>query len=149
MKKLVLIAVIFLALLTGYHPYGTLCNPAQAGSVSGIPNSSDAAFANAYRNRKSNLQLTGSGTMVKLLPDDNKGSRHQRFIVRLQSGQTLLVAHNIDLAPRVSSLKKGDVVRFNGEYEWNKKGGTIHWTHRDPRGVHEAGWIEHNGQRYQ
>jgi len=149
MKKLLLIAFIFLALQTGYNYPVSRCNPAHAASFSDLSGSSDREFATAYINRKSNLQLSGLGTVAKILPDDKKGSRHQRFIVRLNSGQTLLIAHNIDLAPRVSSLKKGDSVRFRGEYEWSKKGGVIHWTHHDPRGLHEAGWIEHNGQIYQ
>jgi Protein of unknown function (DUF3465). len=50
------------------------------------------------------------------LPDDEQGSRHQRFILRLASGRTLLVAHNIDLAPRIDGLQVGDQVAFSGEY---------------------------------
>ncbi len=87
--------------------------------------------------------------MEKLLPDDNNGSRHQRFIVRLDSGRTLLVSHNIDLASRIDSLHAGDTVAFYGEYEWNPKGGVIHWTHRDPQGRHVAGWIRHDRRIYQ
>ena len=83
------------------------------------------------------------------MPDDNYGSRHQRFILKLNSGQTLVVAHNIDLAPKLHSLKESDVVTFNGEYEWNSKGGVLHWTHRDPKGRHVAGWLKHNGRMYQ
>jgi len=84
-----------------------------------------------------------------MLPDDNDGSRHQRFIVRLGSGQTILIAHNIDIAPRVSPLNVGDTIEFNGEYEWNSKGGVVHWTHRDPTGRHPAGWLMHNGKAFQ
>ena len=82
-----------------------------------------------------------------MLSDDNEGSRHQRFILRLSTGQTLLVAHNIDLAPRVP-LDEGDDITFYGQYEWSEKGGVIHWTHHDPDGRHEEGWLEHRGKRY-
>ncbi|MAY43141.1 MULTISPECIES: DUF3465 domain-containing protein [unclassified Neptuniibacter] len=103
----------------------------------------------AYQNRRSNVQLKGNGTVIKILRDDNEGSRHQKFILRLSSGQTLLIAHNIDLAPRINSISDGDSVQFYGEYEWNDKGGVIHWTHHDPSGRHVGGWLKHNGRTYQ
>lgn len=113
------------------------------------PTSSDAVLAEAFKNRQSNLLVQGRGVVEKVLKDDNDGHRHQRFILRLASGQTLLVAHNIDLAPRIEGLAEGDEVAFFGEYEWNPKGGTIHWTHRDPAGRHPAGWLRHRGRIYQ
>jgi len=109
----------------------------------------DDAIASAFREQKSGVQVTGEGVVVKILSDDNDGSRHQRFVLRLESGQTLLVAHNIDLAPRIATLSTGDTVAFNGEYEWNEKGGLIHWTHHDPSGQHQAGWLKLNGETYQ
>ena len=87
-------------------------------------------------------------TVIRVLADDLNGSRHQRFIVELASRQTLLITHNIDIAPRIDGLEVGDSVRFNGEYVWNEKGGVIHWTHHDPRGRHVAGWVIHNGKTY-
>lgn len=93
--------------------------------------------------------MCGSGDVIRILSDDNKGSRHQRFIIKLPSGQTLLVAHNIDLAPKIYSLQKGDTVKFCGEYEPNSKGGVVHWTHHDPNNRHPGGWLEHNGRRYE
>ncbi|OHE59947.1 MAG: hypothetical protein A2X71_09005, partial [Thiobacillus sp. GWE1_62_9] len=110
---------------------------------------SDAVIEQAFANRLSDQQVEGQGTVVKTLSDDTNGSRHQRFIVRLESGRTLLVSHNIDLAPRIDALRAGDTVAFYGEYEWNPKGGVIHWTHHDPQGRHPAGWIRHAGQTYQ
>jgi hypothetical protein len=95
------------------------------------------------------LSVSFSGSVSRVLSDDNDGSRHQRFILSLSSGQTLLVAHNIDLAPRIAGLREGDRVRFYGEYEWNDQGGVIHWTHADPAGRHLAGWLEHEGRKYQ
>ncbi|MEM9948742.1 MAG: DUF3465 domain-containing protein [Cyanobacteria bacterium P01_D01_bin.36] len=105
---------------------------------------------NAYQARQSDVIVENvSGVVEAILPDDNEGSRHQRFIIRLAGGNTLLIVHNIDLAPRIDSLREGDRVLIKGEYEWNDRGGLIHWTHHDPRRVHEGGWIDHNGLRYQ
>lgn len=111
--------------------------------------SAEAVLKQAFENEQSDIQVEGEGTVWKTLPDDNKGTRHQRFILKLSSGQTLLVAHNIDLADKIKGLKKGDKVAFYGEYEWSEKGGVIHWTHHDPAGRHEDGWLKHGGQVYQ
>jgi hypothetical protein len=102
-----------------------------------------------FSHQISDLQVSGQGVVVKLLPDDNSGSRHQRFILKLSSGQTLLIAHNIDIAPKIGFLRNGTTVKFYGEYEWNGEGGVVHWTHRDPDEEHEAGWLECRGKRFQ
>ena len=109
----------------------------------------DEAVAAAIAARQSDVAIEGEGEVIKLLSDDNRGSRHQRFILRLASGVTLLVAHNIDLAPRIDALMVGDRLRFGGEYEWNERGGVLHWTHHDPRGKHAGGYLELNGRRYE
>jgi hypothetical protein len=102
----------------------------------------------AFASQASDIQVEGEGTVIRLLPDDVDPPRHQRFIVQLASGQTLLMAHNVDLAPRIDGLNVGDTVSFNGEYVWNAKGGVVHWTHHDPQGRHVAGWIRHNGKTF-
>ena len=143
MKKFFPLVVFLLALYVGWEQFDL------PDDFSGLTEQSDTVLARAFKEHKNGVQVEGSGVIIKILPDDNYGSRHQRFILRLHSRQTLVVAHNIDLAPRLSSPKEGDVVSFNGEYEWNSKGGVVHWTHRDPRGRHVAGWLKHNGQMYQ
>ena len=110
---------------------------------------SDQVLKQAYQQQQNKLQIQGSGIVSKTLPDDNKGSRHQRFIIKLASGQSLLVAHNIDLAPRLPGLKKGDSVNFYGQYEWSEQGGVIHWTHNDPKQRHNNGWLKYKGKLYQ
>ncbi len=153
MKKLLLAGAIVLVLLAAVVQWGWPPTPApsEPGADQGATSvvDSDADFARAFADRAGDLELEGHGVVSKLLADDTDGDRHQRFIVRLDSGQTLLVAHNIDIAPRIDALRVGDAVSFKGEYEWNAQGGILHWTHHDPTGSHVAGWIEHDGRTYQ
>lgn len=123
-----------------------LALPVEEGkSVAGA----DVLIAEAFRSGRSNVQLGGEGRIVHILADDNNGSRHQKFIVELESGHSLLISHNIDLAPRVDNLREGESIEFYGEYEWNKKGGVIHWTHHDPKGAHPGGWLKYQGRVFQ
>lgn len=103
----------------------------------------------AYQQQRSNVQVQAQGVVKAILPDDNEGSRHQKMILKLENGLTVLIAHNIDLAPRIEGLKKGETVEFFGEYEYSQKGGVIHWTHHDPRGKHIDGWLKYQGKMYQ
>jgi hypothetical protein len=105
------------------------------------------AVEEAYAARRSGVWVELTAEVSRLLADDDRGSRHQRFVVRLASGQTVLVAHNIDLAPRVP-VAEGESVRLRGRYEWNERGGVLHWTHHDPDGGGQEGWVEHQGRRY-
>ncbi|QEO09004.1 DUF3465 domain-containing protein [Protaetiibacter larvae] len=105
----------------------------------------DGALQHAHDSQESNVQVHGTGTVERVLTDDVEGDRHQRFILRLPIGFTVLVAHNIDVAPRLDGIAVGDTVEFFGEYEWSEEGGTVHWTHRDPAGVHEDGWLKWDG----
>ena len=143
MKKILPVIAIFVAFYIGWSQFD---RPKDSVSLTG---QNDTILANSFEEGKSDVQVEGSGTVIKILSDDNDGSRHQRFILRLDSGQTLLITHNIDLAPRLSSLREGDAVAFNGVYEWNSKGGVIHWTHHDPNNHHVTGWLQHNGKTYQ
>tara|TARA_B110001454_G_scaffold21735_1_gene21055 strand:- start:16691 stop:17080 length:390 start_codon:yes stop_codon:yes gene_type:complete len=117
-------------------------------SVSFSGFAAESSVSSAYQARTSNVQVRSIGTVIKILADDNKGARHQKFIVKLASGQTVLIAHNIDLARRINSINIGDSIEFYGEYEWNAKGGIVHWTHHDPAGRHKDGWLKHNGVLY-
>ena len=108
------------------------------------------AVADAFKNQQSDLIVESvTGTVESVLPDDLEGDRHQRFVIRVSRNQTLLVVHNIDIAPRLDDLRKGDRVSVTGEYEWNERGGLIHWTHKDPRSTHQDGWIDFNNVRYE
>lgn len=109
----------------------------------------NSALIEAFKHKKSDIFVEGAGVVKKLLADDNKGSRHQKFLVSISPEQTLLFAHNIDLAPRLENLQIGDALTFKGEYVYNPKGGVMHWTHHDPDGNQSGGWIKHNGKTYE
>jgi hypothetical protein len=141
-------AAALLYLLVGRSDRRAEPGAATPPSASAHGEAVDDALAEAIRERASGVQVAGEGVVVRILADDHDGSRHQRFVLRLATGQTLLLSHNIDLAPRVPELAIGDPVGFRGVYEWNERGGVVHWTHHDPDGRHEAGWLEHRGRRY-
>jgi len=144
MKKLLMLIAIASGIIVGIdHAHWFSVQAAEANQ------NSDELLTEAFKTHRSDFQIQVQASVLKLLPDDVNGSKHQRFIVSLNSGHTLLVAHNLDLAPRIDNLKEGDSIEFSGEYEWNKKGGVIHWTHHDPQSRHVAGWIRHGGQLYQ
>lgn len=108
-----------------------------------------AGVADLYAKKRSQVWVEDNGIVVKVLADDVNGARHQRFLVKVGTDQTLLFVHNIDLAARVENIKLGDHIAFSGEYIYNPKGGIIHWTHHDPQGKHKAGWIKLNGKIYE
>ncbi len=105
-----------------------------------------------FKARRSSVWVTTEGKVQRLLADDNNGSRHQEFILELDAARnfTVRVAHNIDDAPYIP-LERGDTIQIKGRYEFNERGGVIHFTHRADRPTKRTpgGWIEHKGQRYQ
>lgn len=109
----------------------------------------NTALYQVIAQKRGGATVCGTGQVSKVLKDDTEGSRHQRFILDIGAGKTVLVAHNIDLAPRLPDLQVADSVAFCGQYETNARGGVIHWTHRDPGGRHADGWLELRGKRYQ
>lgn len=150
-------AIAVVAFATGYYTYfkadkdqnSSHSQFSQKLESSKRDNIGVEAISKAFQNRQSNIQVQASGKVKAILPDDNEGSRHQKFILSLDNGLTVLVAHNIDLAPRVDNLHKGATIEFFGEYEYSPKGGVIHWTHHDPQGKHQDGWLRYEGRTYQ
>jgi uncharacterized protein DUF3465 len=148
LTKLLLLSVLLCLFASGSIAQKSTRKPRRSSPPAPAKRVDDNAIGRAFASRTSDIQVQGAGTVIRLLQDDLNGARHQRFIVQLASGQTLLITHNIDIAPRINELGVGDSVRFNGEYVWNAKGGVIHWTHHDPQGRHVTGWIVHNGKTY-
>jgi hypothetical protein len=144
MRKGLLIPVLVVIIAYAYFDNTEISTTPPNAWSTGVENTVQHAFVNEL----SDIQVQGKGVVVRILPDDLEGSRHQKFILKLSGGPSLLVAHNIDLSQRLEGLAKGDVVEFAGEYEWNSQGGVLHWTHHDPDNRHADGWLRHAGRNY-
>ena len=158
MKKIISVLLLLASVLLLSQFYKSVDSNAINASVN-LPNaqtnqiehaSKNASnIENAFQQQLSDIDVEGFGRVIKVLADDQSGSRHQKFLLEIPSQHSILIAHNIDLAPRIENLQVGDTVYFKGEYQWNPKGGVVHWTHHDPQGKHIGGWLEFNGKRYQ
>jgi hypothetical protein len=142
-KRIHIAALFWCALI--WAGCSSASQPSERSGVAG----DDSAIGRAFDTKTSGVQVEGKGVVTRILSDDLTEPRHQRFVVRLASGHTVLITHNIDIAPRVDGLREGDGVSFNGEYLWNPEGGMVHWTHHDPEGRHVTGWLKYNGRTYQ
>lgn len=106
----------------------------------------DILAAQANQDRK--VELTFSAPVCRLLPDDTKGLPHQLFLVQLNNGSMVKIAHDTKYAPHVP-IRPGDLVTIKGEFIYNRKGGVVHWTHHSDTPRHEGGYIEFGGKRYE
>ena len=168
MKKLLLIIFIALTIIACKAPTNNLTNSqtqtiestssqSAASGASAIPSNLPSATQNmdagaiteAFGAQRNLPQVQGSGIVTKVLKDDTKGLKHQKFLLKVSNNITILIAHNIDLAPRVANIHEGDVIAYKGEYIFTPKGGTVHWTHKDPKNHHQAGYLKHNGNTYE
>lgn len=120
-------------------------NPSASSALSQIDQSQ---LIEAQQSRAKKKEILFSARVKRLLPDDTKGLPHQRFLLEIENGSTVLVAHDTKYAPKVP-IQVGDILVIKGEYIWNRKGGIVHWTHRSDTPKHEGGYIEFDGQRYQ
>jgi hypothetical protein len=138
-----LLPLLIVAALVIYQYYQADNEAVDAGLQTG-----GDAVAQAFAAQRSGLWLETSGYVRRVLRDDNEGARHQKFILQLDGGHSVLVAHNIDLARRIPA-REGLSLTVRGRYEWNDRGGVIHWTHHDPDGREPGGWIEVEDVRYE
>jgi len=138
-----LLPLLIVAALVIYQYYQADNEAVDAGLQTG-----GDAVERAFAAQRSGLWLETSGYVRRVLRDDNEGARHQKFILELDGGHSVLVAHNIDLARRIPA-REGLSLTVRGRYEWNDRGGVIHWTHHDPDGREPGGWIEVEDVRYE
>ncbi|MDG0817890.1 DUF3465 domain-containing protein [Bdellovibrio svalbardensis] len=124
-------------------------NSSQEETVSFFnPTAGDAMIVRAVEGKKRVNFVEGSGMVViQLLPDDNSGLKHQKWVVRLSNGKLMQAVYNSDMCPRVP-IKVGDVVAMGGMFLWTEVGAMLHWLHHDPRGNRPDGYVMVNGTYY-
>ncbi|MBM3248336.1 MAG: DUF3465 domain-containing protein [Candidatus Omnitrophica bacterium] len=142
-RYFILIVFISLGLICGCSPAPDSNLKADKETYNGL-----GVIEQAFRKHQSGFFVASSGTIENILSDDLKPPPHQRIILRLENGQTLLLLFNIDVCPRIADLAIGDKIDFRGRYLWNEKGGAIDYIHRDPAGRLAGGWIKHKGKTY-
>jgi len=143
-RRSTLLIVLAVLCVLAWQAYQPQHHTAAVGDA--LPDSGHGVQA-AFAAGNSGVWVQAGGRVIRTLPDDNDGSRHQRFILDVGGEHTVLVAHNLDLAGRIP-LAVGETLELRGRYEWSEQGGVIHWTHHDPGGREGGGWIERNGVRY-
>lgn len=104
------------------------------------------------QNGAQHTEIMLDGTVQRVLGvRRGRSGRHEGFYLEPivpQSGRmpAVKVEDNIDITGMVP-LQRGDRVQLKGQYECND--GVVHWTHHDPSGRHDAGYLRVNGQIYQ
>lgn len=123
--------------------------PGSPAAPAAEPAAGNAAVQRAFEQHSDGAEVTATGIVDRVLSDQSGPSGpHERFIVRLSSGMTLLIEHNLSIAPRVP-VAVGMAVTVHGEYVWNAEGGLLHFTHHDPDRSHEGGYVLYGGKRYE
>ncbi len=112
-----------------------------------------AKVRQSFRAMQSKVWVETEGTVSRLLRDDTNpdNGRHQIFLLRLAPDLQVKISHDYDDAGYLDGLKVGDHLKLQGRYEFEERGGVIHFTHRADRPTKNkpGGWIDFNGKRYQ
>ncbi len=128
-----------------------LCCVACAGPAGG--DAANAQIYDAWRGGRSGIEVQASGSVARVLGERTGPSGpHEGFLLHLTGsgghGLTVRVESNLDIMGSVP-VRDGEAATVRGEYDYDPRGGVIHWTHRDPRGRHPDGFVEIDGHRYQ
>ncbi|HEY7981810.1 MAG TPA: DUF3465 domain-containing protein [Candidatus Eremiobacteraceae bacterium] len=119
-------------------------------SLGGV-NPDNASALDAIAHGQSGTEVTVEGPVVRVL-STHSGAQgvHEQFIVAVRANNTeqdVLVADNISIG-RAAPVHQGDDVTVRGELAIDPGGPVIHWTHNDPRGRHQSGFVRLGGVLY-
>lgn len=101
----------------------------------------------SFEQGRTGIWVSAEAPVVQLLGDEDIAGKRQRFTIRPNDEIVVQIRHSLDDSERVP-VERGDVVRVQGYYEWDARGGFISRTFSDPDQPGGGGWIEHDGKRY-
>lgn len=97
---------------------------------------------------RTGIWVSAQAEVHELLADQAlDGKPHQRFTIKPGEELTVQIRHSLQDADRIP-VQPGDVVRVQGYYEWDPRGGFISRTFSSPNEPGGGGWVELNGKRY-
>jgi hypothetical protein len=135
-SHLLVLAPLLFALQLGTVSAQAMISPGQAEVVQAQQNHQEVNFLEVK-----NAHVT------QVLPDDLIGSKHQKWIVQLEDGSSLLCVYNSDMGDRIP-VQVGQTMSLGGQYIWDRGGGLIHWLHADPQHRRPDGYVLLNGTTY-
>ncbi len=135
------VAGSFVALLAG-------CRSPGAGEGAG-----NGIVYDAWRAGRSHVEVTAIGSVARMLGTRvGPSGAHEGFLLHLNGsaghGLTVRVEDNVDITGPIP-LAEGKAVEVKGEYIFDSRGGIVHYTHRDRRGRHVAGYVLVDTKLYQ
>jgi hypothetical protein len=129
----------------------TLASCALVRCSLGGANPDNAGALDAIAHGQSGEEVTVEGPVLHVLATQSGAQgAHEQFIVAVRANnaeQDVLVADNISIG-RAAPVHQGDDVTVRGELAIDPSGPVIHWTHHDPRGRHQSGFVRLNGVLY-
>ena len=122
-----------------------------AGPAGG--DASNGQIYDAWRAGRSGVEVQATGSVARVLGKRTGPSGpHEGFLLHLTGagghGLTVRVESNLDIIGTLPVVD-GEPATVRGEYEYDQRGGVIHWTHHDPMGRHANGFVEIGGRRYE
>ncbi|MDG0816825.1 DUF3465 domain-containing protein [Bdellovibrio svalbardensis] len=108
----------------------------------------DSALIRAiHDDRGVNYIEAGQMVVEEILPDDNQGLPHQKWLVRLSDNSSVELVYNSDMGDRVP-LQVGEVMSAGGQLIMAQQGPLLHWLHSDPKQHRPDGYVYVNGTYY-
>jgi|GEM_PF-6053163 hypothetical protein len=114
------------------------------------PAADDGAVCRAYREGRSGVEVTASGTVRRVLGlRSGPHGTHEGFLLRLDHdcALTVRVESNVGFTGTIP-LRRGDPVIVRGEFDDDGGDAVIHWTHRS-FGRHPSGYVIVRGRLYE